>query len=106
MTPLDAVFMGLIGGSVCFGKSLLLDKLRIDDVVGAFPVHACAGIWGTLAVAVLGNPESWGTGLSRWEQFAVQAKGVGMCFAWAFGMGIMLIWLLNRWFPIRVKLYR
>jgi len=44
MTPLDAVFMGLIGGSVCFGKSLLLDKLRIDDVVGAFPVHVCAGI--------------------------------------------------------------
>lgn len=55
--PLMAIAIGMIGGLVVFWALQLLDKMQIDDVVGAIPVHLFAGIWGTLAV-VLSNPEA------------------------------------------------
>ena len=47
-----AVIIGAIGGLVSSGGIKLLEKLKIDDVVGAVPVHLFAGIWGTLAVCI------------------------------------------------------
>jgi Amt family ammonium transporter len=84
MTTVAAMGIGLIAGVVMFAGTLLLERLKLDDVVGAFPVHGCGGVWGTLAVPIFGNPETWGTGLGRWDQFLVQATGVGACFLWAF----------------------
>jgi Amt family ammonium transporter len=46
-----ALLTGGIGGVIVVFTVPLLDKLKIDDVVGAIPVHLIAGIWGTLAVA-------------------------------------------------------
>ncbi len=46
-----AILIGFIGGVICVLSIKLLDKLKIDDVVGAVPVHLFAGIWGTIAVA-------------------------------------------------------
>ena len=53
-TPLQAIIIGAIGGVICTLAIPLLDKLKIDDVVGAISVHLVAGIWGTLAVAIPG----------------------------------------------------
>ena len=53
-TPLQAIIIGAIGGVICTFAIPLLDKLKIDDVVGAISVHLIAGIWGTLAVAIPG----------------------------------------------------
>jgi ammonium transporter, Amt family len=53
--PLYAVLIGAIGGLLCSASIPLLDKLKIDDVVGAIPVHLVCGIWGTLAVGLFGN---------------------------------------------------
>ncbi|MDF0599351.1 ammonium transporter [Psychromarinibacter sp. C21-152] len=50
-----ATLIGAVGGVIVVFTVPLLDKLKIDDVVGAIPVHLFAGIWGTLAV-VLTNP--------------------------------------------------
>ena len=102
MTPLSAVSIGCIAGAIMYGVTMLLEKLELDDVVGAVPVHLGAGIWGILAVALFGDPESWGTGLGRWDQFVVQAIGVGATFVWAFGIGFTLLWLYNRRFPLRI----
>ncbi|RVV98386.1 ammonium transporter [Mesobaculum littorinae] len=52
-----ALLIGAIGGVIVVFAVPFLDKLKIDDVVGAIPVHLCAGIWGTLAVC-LTNPNS------------------------------------------------
>ncbi len=52
-----AIFIGAVGGVIVVLAVPFLDKLRIDDVVGAIPVHLCTGIWGTIAV-VLSNPGS------------------------------------------------
>ena len=56
-SPLLAVFIGTIGGVLVVISVGLLDKLKIDDVVGAIPVHLVAGIWGTIAV-VLSNADA------------------------------------------------
>ncbi len=52
-----ACLIGAVGGCIVVFAVPLLDKLKIDDVVGAIPVHLCCGIWGTIAV-VLTNPDS------------------------------------------------
>ncbi len=49
-----SIIIGGIGGVLVVVSVPLLDKLRIDDVVGAIPVHLVAGIWGTLAVGIFG----------------------------------------------------
>jgi ammonium transporter len=103
VSPTDSLLIGSISGALCFSATRFLEKIEIDDVVGAFPVHAIGGIWGTLAVALFGDTELWGTGLSRWDQFLVQLTGVGVCFAWSFGISYGLLTLVNRVFPLRVS---
>jgi len=56
-SPFLAILIGGIGGAIVVFGSQLLIKLKIDDVVGAIPVHLFAGIWGTLAV-VISNPDA------------------------------------------------
>lgn len=99
---LQAVVIGLIGGAIMFGSSRLLEFYRIDDAVGAIPVHLFAGIWGTLAVALFGDPEILGTGLPFWEQLLVQALGIGASAAWSFVTAVVLLWIINRIWPLRV----
>ena len=53
----QALFIGAIGAVIATFGARALEKLRIDDVVGAIPVHLFAGIWGTLAV-VISNPDA------------------------------------------------
>ncbi|MEA3641166.1 MAG: ammonium transporter [Lamprobacter sp.] len=80
-----------------------LARLRIDDAIGAIPVHLVAGIWGTLAVALFGAPALIGTGLSLGEQLAVQALGVVIAGAWSFPLAYLLLRLLNRFYRLRVS---
>ena len=56
-----ATLIGGIGGVIVVFAVPLLDKLQIDDVVGAIPVHLIAGIWGTIAVALTNSDASFGT---------------------------------------------
>ena len=53
--PWAAMVIGIIGGYIVVRAVEILDKLQIDDPVGAFPVHGVCGIWGTLAVGVFGK---------------------------------------------------
>ncbi len=56
-----ALFIGAIGGTIVVFTVPLLDKLKIDDVVGAIPVHLLAGIWGTFIVPLTNNDASYVT---------------------------------------------
>ncbi len=104
MGPWQTILIAFIGSCICFVALIWFEKLKIDDAVGGVPVHCFPGVWGTLAVAILGDPNSWGTGLTRWEQLLVQLEGVFVCFFWAFGLGYLFIWLINRWIPLRISL--
>ena len=102
VSAMSSVMIGFIGGMVMVGAASLLEKFRIDDVIGAIPVHLAAGAWGTLAVAFFGDPEILGTGLNFWEQLKVQALGIFVCFIWAFGVTYLLLKIINRFTPLRV----
>ncbi len=77
-----AIIIGLIGGIVCTAGLKLLEKLRIDDVVGAVPAHLFAGIWGTLAVCIVAG----GT-------FHVQLIGIVTIGAFVFATS-WIVWRL------------
>jgi Amt family ammonium transporter len=102
VTELEAVVIGAIGAVVMLGSVFLLERFRIDDAVGAVPVHLFAGIWGTLAVALFGDLELIGTGLTRVEQLGVQAIGVGAAAAWAFGLAFLFLSIFDKFQPLRV----
>jgi Amt family ammonium transporter len=87
------LLIGGVGGAIVVFAVPLLDRMRIDDVVGAIPVHLLAGIWGTLAVP-LSNPEA---------SFAVQAIGIAAIGAFTI-VGSGLVWLmLNATIGLRVS---
>ncbi|MCG7494521.1 ammonium transporter [Thalassobius sp. Cn5-15] len=58
-----ATIIGMVGGVIVVFAVPFLDKLKIDDVVGAIPVHLLAGIWGTIAVVLSNGDASLGTQL-------------------------------------------
>merc|ERR1712117_458640 len=54
--PWEALAIGLVGGAIYQGASMLLKNLEIDDVVDAIPVHGACGMWGVLALGLFGGP--------------------------------------------------
>ncbi len=99
----SAIAIGAVGAVVMFIGESLLEHWRIDDVVGAVPVHACAGVWGTLAVAIFGNPDVLGTNLDWFNQFGVQLLGIVVCFVWSFGTASLALNLLAPHVHLRVS---
>ena len=97
-----AMLVGAVGGVVCVYGAVMLERMEIDDAVGAVPVHLFAGIWGTLAVA-LAPGGSWGEGVDRWQQFVNQLTGVVSVALYAFFGSYVILWLINRVFPMRVS---
>ena len=71
MGPSEAIIIGAVGGLIVVLGVALLDKCKLDDPVGAIPVHLFAGIWGTLAVGIFGASASF-------DQFMVQLASVGI----------------------------
>ncbi len=98
----SAVLIGLVGGMIVVFLSQIIESLKIDDAVGAIPVHLGAGIWGTIATGLYGDLETLGTGLSRLEQIGVQALGVAVYGVWAFGAAFILFYAGNYVFHFRV----
>ena len=103
MNPGTSLLVGAGGGLVCMVTTRLLEHWHLDDVIGAIPTHACAGVWGTVALALLGNIETWGTGHDRLTQLGVQLTGSLSCFIWAFGLSFLVLRALHQWIPLRVS---
>ncbi|TGD73609.1 ammonium transporter [Mangrovimicrobium sediminis] len=99
----SAALIGAIGAAVMLATDRALLRLKLDDAVGAIPVHLGAGIWGTLAVAVFGDLTAIGNGLSRGEQLLAQLQGVAACGVWSFAVGYLLLRLVAAWIPLRVS---
>ncbi len=88
-----ATLIGAVGGVVVVVSVLTLDKLRLDDPVGAISVHGSAGIWGIFAV-MFSNPDA---------SFLVQLTGTVVVFAWMFGTTMAVLWLFKRVMDLRVS---
>jgi ammonium transporter, Amt family len=85
LTPVigEAIIIGAIGGVLCMFGMRLLDKLKIDDVVGAIPAHLIAGVWGTLIVPFTNADASYG----------VQIIGI-LAFGLFTVIGSTIVWLI------------
>lgn len=103
ITTPSAVIIGVVGSWLMIGATRLLERWQVDDAVGAIPVHGAGGVWGTVAVALFGQPELLGTGLSFSQQLGIQFLGVLIAFGWAFGLSFLLLFIINRYFPLRVS---
>ena len=86
VSQVSALVIGAVSGCLVFGGILLLDKLKIDDPVGAFPVHGICGVWGGIATGIFGMsmPEVDGVELTRIAYIMVQLKATVIICAWAF----------------------
>ncbi len=104
VTAPEAVLIGAIGGLLSYAAVFALESLKIDDVVGASAAHAIPGVWGTLALGLFGDLLILDTGLSRSSQLGVQALGSVVFFVWAFGVGFVLLAVVNRLKPLRIGL--
>jgi ammonium transporter len=102
VSPWKAAVIGGVAALVMRLVERVLERMQIDDAVGAVPVHLGAGIWGTLAVGLLGNAAAFSETSGRLEQIGVQALGVAVCFVWAFGLGYLVLSLINRRFRFRI----
>ncbi len=87
-----AVIIGAIGGVLCTAGIKFLEKVKLDDVVGAVPAHLFAGIWGTMAVCIAGG-----------GNFGVQLLGVGAVGAFAFTTSWLLWRVLALTLSVRVS---
>ncbi|MCB0165661.1 MAG: ammonium transporter, partial [Anaerolineae bacterium] len=108
VTPISAVIIGLIAGVLVCLATFALEKMQIDDPVGAVPVHFVNGVWGVLAVGIFaaGNPDTaaWNgidtavTGLlyGGTAQIAAQFLEVISIAAFAFGLSYAFFAVLMR----------
>ncbi len=75
-----AIVIGGVGGFICTAGIMLLERLKIDDVVGAIPAHLFAGVWGTIAVCIVAGGTLW-----------VQLVGILAIGAFVF-IGSWILW--------------
>ncbi len=92
-SPVTAALIGAIGGLIVVFSIVALDKVRIDDPVGAISVHGVVGIWGVLAVPFTNSDASWGS----------QIYGIVVIFLWVF-IASLIVWsILKAAMGIRVS---
>ena len=92
-SPFTATLIGAVGGLIVVASIVTFDKLKIDDPVGAISVHGVVGIWGVLAV-LFSNSDATAVG---------QIVGIASIFAWAFGVSLLVWYLLKLVVGIRVS---
>lgn len=90
MSPAFALLTGVIGGLISVLGADLLERLRLDDVVAAVPVHAFCGVWGTLAAGLFHHERMFDLAL-----LGVQSIGVLVAFLWSFPLALACFWLLR-----------
>ncbi|MEF1290156.1 ammonium transporter, partial [Vibrio sp. M260118] len=99
----DAMIIGSVSGLLVFYATEQLEKWKIDDALGVVPAHLVPGIWGTMAVGLLGDLSILDTGLSRFEQVGVQLLGIVCISLWCIAVGYSVLFLLNKRIPLRVS---
>jgi Amt family ammonium transporter len=91
--PIGAMMIGAVGGLLVVGSIVTLDKLKIDDPVGAISVHGVVGIWGLLAVCFT-NPDA---------SLMWQLIGIVSIFAWVFVTSFIVWFVIKKIVGIRVS---
>src|SRR5262249_13028197 len=107
-----AVVIGFVAGALAITTVPLVERLGIDDPIGAVSVHGLAGIWGTLATGIFATPKlaatlATGTGglwyTHSFHQLGVQALGIGAVGVFTFTLSFLALWIMRKLVGIRVE---
>lgn len=93
VTNNQAIIIGGVAGALVVAAIVALDKLCIDDPVGAFPVHGVCGVWGGLATGIFGHE----------KDLLAQVKGIVVICSWSFITMLILFAILNAIGILRVS---
>jgi len=113
--PWAAVVIGGAAGAIAVYGVGVVERLRIDDPIGAVAVHGLAGVWGTLATGLFAVPAlaanlATGTGglvyTGSFHQLGVQALGIAAVAAFTFTSSFGLLWTMKSLFGIRAEAER
>lgn len=88
-----AILIGFVAGLIVVGSVIFVDRLKLDDPVGAISVHLVCGVWGTLAVGIFSGAHS----------FLIQAVGVLAYGAFSFSAALLIFFGLNKLMGLRVS---
>ena len=91
-----AILIGAVGGIICVLGMKFLERVKLDDVVGAVPAHLFAGVWGTIAVCITADG-AFG------RQLIAQLVGVLAVGAFVFLVSLLLWFVINKTMRARVS---
>ncbi len=107
VSPLFAIIIGLIAGTLVVFAVLMFENFGVDDPVGAISVHGVCGAWGTLSAGLFAqesfggvNGLFFGGGIS---QVIVQIIGILACFVWTFGIAFLMFKIIDMTMGLRVS---
>jgi Amt family ammonium transporter len=104
VAPWAAIVIGFVAGAIVVLGVLLVERVRIDDPIGAIAAHGMAGVWGTLALGFLTLPsqaESLATGSAGLlyggglHQLGIQLLGLAAVGAFTFTTSFVVLWLMK-----------
>ncbi len=111
VSPAGAIGIGLVAGIILYYSTLLLEHYRIDDPVGAVPVHGINGIWGTISLGLFACGQFGITGPTGadnsapvkglfygggWDVFKAQVTGSAIITISTFAVALLLMWVVNK----------
>jgi Amt family ammonium transporter len=112
VAPWATIVIGLVAGVIAVIGVLAVERIRIDDPVGAVAVHGMSGVWGTLATGIFAVPAladklATGTGglayTGSFHQLGVQALGIVAVGGFTFTASFLGLWAMKKTFGLRVE---
>ncbi len=98
VAPVDALFIGLVGGAVCyFGVILMRKKSGLDDALDVMGVHGIGGIWGAIATGLFSNAAAGGLFYSGdWHLVVGQLVAIVFTLVFCFVASYIIIWVIGK----------
>src|SRR6266508_3250957 len=115
VAPWAAIVIGAVAGAIAVYGVLFVERLKIDDPIGAVAVHGFSGVWGTLATGIFAVPAlaanlATGSGgllyTGSFHQLGVQALGIAAVAAFTFTASFSILWTMKVLFGIRAEAER
>jgi Amt family ammonium transporter len=112
VAPWAAIVIGAVSGWIAVAGVLFVERIGIDDPIGAVAVHGMSGVWGTLATGIFAVPalaSNLATGkgglvyTGSFHQLGVQALGLVTVGAFTFSACFSSLWVMKRVWGIRVE---
>ena len=113
VAPWAAIVIGLVAGGIVVVGSLLVERLGIDDPIGALAAHGMAGVWGTLSLGFLTRSEPGGEARHRRApgsstaagstSSACRPLGLAAVGAFTFGASFLVLWAMKATVGIRAE---